>query len=90
MDKLALKEPIKEIVNDVKDAKYFDAHYVIERLFCKYNELYVENLILTNSTIEYYHSELAKLIGELGYKNIGNSFSKNLKGNYNACSCWEK
>lgn len=90
MDSSALKKAIGEIINEIKPGIIFDAHYVIERLFCDYNELYVENLISTNSTIEYYHSELAKLIGELGYKNIGKSFSRNLKGNYNACSCWGK
>ena len=90
MDEKALKTAIKEIIAEPKGADFFDAHYVIERLFCEYTDLYVKNLNAVNSTIEYYHSELAKLIGELGYTNIGNSFSKNLKGNYSACSCWKK
>ncbi len=95
MNNAALKEAIQKIINEIKVDKkvkvvFFDAHYVIEKLFLKNNTLYIENLISRNTSMRIYHSDLAKLIGELGYKKIGESFSKNLKGKYNVCSCWEK
>lgn len=95
MDNIALKKAIKKIIDGIKTHKkgkalYFDSHYVIERLISDYNNLYTSNLISRNASMRVYHSDLSKLISELGYKKIGESFSKNILGKYNFCSCWEK
>lgn len=88
MDSLALKKAIEEIVGEIKTGTIFDAHYVIERLFKEKNQVFFGNI--SEQELNQYDGTIANIIRGMGFEKVGESISKNLKGNYNTCSCWRK
>lgn len=88
MDSSNLKKAIGEIIGDIKPGTIFDAHYVIGRLFNEKNQVFLGSI--SEQELNQYDGTIANIIRGMGFEKVGESISKNLKNNYNTCSCWRK
>jgi|LSQX01.3.fsa_nt_gb hypothetical protein len=89
-----MKSIIEEIVREVSSGFFFDAHFVISRLYEVSPEDYFREFPEDKDLVPPYHGRLALLIkdfeGSLVEQQEGMSWSKNINGNYNECSLWKR
>ncbi|MBR5097501.1 MAG: hypothetical protein IK094_10400 [Treponema sp.] len=87
-----MNQTIKSIISEIPTEHYFDAHTVIQKMYQEYRTVYDSNNKF--ATIEKYHSEISKNIDSFVQsgmiERIGESWSKNINGNYSECVCWKK
>ena len=87
------KQEVERIIRtEVGHGQTFDAHMIIDTIFAKNTELYMQ-YYSGKKPINTFHSQISKLIrtleGELIEKE-GKHVSKNIHGRNSSCTCWRR
>ena len=78
-------------MEDIPKGSTFDSHTIISLLIERYSDVYLEKY--SHSSTELYHGYISKCIAELGsdiVKQLGQSWSRNIHGEYSKCAYWER
>lgn len=91
----AVREGIRRVIKQVPRDHYFDSHTVIAYLLQNQPDNYLRYAKSSRAdTIKLIHANLAKVIKSLVkegiIKNVGKSWSKNIKDKFSKCHCWQK
>lgn len=92
-----MKTAIQAIISEIPKGCIFDSHYVISRLIKLHSDQYLTfaGTITTQSdkTLAVHGKigqEINKLDGSVIRKLDNESWSENIHGNANGCTCWKK
>lgn len=92
-----MQNAIRLIVDEIPSGKIFDSHFIISRLIKFHSDIYLSFASTINSesykTIAVHGKigqEIAKFKNSLLRKLPEQSWSENIHGNANECTCWQK
>jgi len=87
-----MENTIKAIIEGIPVGLIFDTHMIIDNLLKDYSDIYLKSFV-GDSTLTY-HGKIGQIIDKLTETNLiekaGESWSKNIHGNYSKCTCWKK
>lgn len=89
---MKIEEVVQQIITkEIPSGKVFDSHTVINILIEKYSDIYLRSFC--RDSTELYHGYIGQCISQFNNTLVdqrGESWSKNIHGEYSSCTYWLK